>query len=156
MQSTEYEFDADPARIDRQAVWDFMTGHAYWGRWRTRETVERQIDGSWRVVGAYQRSTGDMVGFARAVSDGASLAYLADVYVDPAHRGGGLGVELVRTMIEDSTGAHFRWMLHTGDAHGLYGKFGFVAPDHTYLERPGGAPGTVPAASFTASGMPTA
>jgi GNAT superfamily N-acetyltransferase len=136
-----YDFDDDPVRVDRDVVWDFMTEYAYWGRWRPREIVERQIAGAWRVVGAYDRRTGRMVGFARAVSDGISLAYLADVFVMPAHRGRGVGVGLVRTMVEDGPGAHFRWMLHTGAAHDLYRKFGFAEPDHTYLERPGRAPG---------------
>jgi RimJ/RimL family protein N-acetyltransferase len=77
-----------------------------------------------------------MVGFARAVSDGA-VAYLADVYVLPEHRRTGLGREIVRTMIEDGPGAGFRWMLHTADAHGLYRDFGFMAPSSRYLERPG-------------------
>lgn len=135
-----YEFSDDPSRVDRDAIWTFLTTHAYWGQWRTRDIVERQVSGAWRVVGAYEIATGQMVGFARAVSDGCSLAYLADVFVHPDHRGHKLGVQLVETIIEDGPGAHFRWMLHTGDAQGLYGKFGFVAPDQTYMERPGGPP----------------
>lgn len=135
-----YEFDDDPGRIDRGAVWRFMSEEAYWGGWRTRDVVERQIDASWRVVGGYLVPEGRMVGFARAVSDGESLAYLADVFVDRDHRGKGLGLALVYAMIEEGPGAHFRWMLHTGDAHRLYARAGFRPPDHTYLERPGGAP----------------
>jgi GNAT superfamily N-acetyltransferase len=135
-----YEFSDDPSRVDRDAVWAFLTTHAYWGQWRTRDIVERQIAGAWRVVGAYEITTGQMVGFARAVSDGCSLAYLADVFVHPDHRGHKLGVQLVQTIIEDGPGANFRWMLHTADAHGLYGKFGFTAPDKTYMERAGGPP----------------
>lgn len=131
----DYEFDDDPARIDRGAVWTFLSTEAYWGQWRTREIVDGQITGAWRVVGAYARD-GAMVGFVRAVSDGCSLAYVADVFVDPAHRGHGLGAGLLRTLIEEGPGAHFRWMLHTADAHGLYAKFGFGAPDERYMERP--------------------
>ncbi|GAA2528876.1 GNAT family N-acetyltransferase [Pilimelia columellifera] len=138
--TARYELDADPARIDRDVIWRFMTEHAYWGGWRSRGIVDRQIDASWRVVGCYDRADGAMVGFARAISDGVSLAYLADVFVLPEHRGHGLGVRLVDHMIEGSEGPHFRWMLHTGDAHGLYAKAGFRPPDHTYLERPGRAP----------------
>lgn len=135
-----YEFDDAPGRIDRDVVWHFMSELAYWGGWRSRAVVEAQIDASWRVVGCYHRPSGAMVGFARAVSDGQSLAYLADVFVVPEHRGHRLGVELVDTMIERGPGAHFRWMLHTGDAHGMYAKFGFRPPEPTYLERPGRAP----------------
>jgi GNAT superfamily N-acetyltransferase len=135
-----YEFDDSPDRIDRDVVWGFMSEQAYWGGWRDRDVVERQIDASWRVVGCYTKPGGDMVAFARAVSDGISLAYLADVFVLPEHRGHGLGVALVDEMIERSAGPHFRWMLHTGDAHGLYAKAGFKAPDPTFLERPGRPP----------------
>ncbi|WP_129665054.1 GNAT family N-acetyltransferase [Phytoactinopolyspora endophytica] len=131
-----YEFDDDAARVDRDVVWKFLSEEAYWARWRSRDIVEHQIDGAWRVVGAYHRESGAMVGFARAMSDGASIAYLADVFVESEHRGEGLGVELVAAMIEDGPGVNFRWMLHTVDAHNLYAKFGFAPPDHDrYLER---------------------
>lgn len=135
-----YQLSDHCDRIDRDAVWHFMTEHAPWGRWRTRKMLDQQIDESWRVVGAFDTATDAMVGFARAVSDGISLAYLADVYVHPEHRGHGLGIALVRLMIDDGPGAHFRWMLHTADAHRLYARFGFAEPDKTYLERPGGPP----------------
>jgi GNAT superfamily N-acetyltransferase len=134
-----YEFDDERDRIDLDAVWAFMSDQAYWGRWRSREVIETQVRNSWRLVGVYHRPTGDMIGFGRAVGDGASLAYLADVYVLPEHRGHGLGVELLQFMIEEGPGVHFRWMLHTKDAHGLYAKAGFQAPDVTFLERPGRA-----------------
>ncbi|MFD2422066.1 GNAT family N-acetyltransferase [Amycolatopsis pigmentata] len=133
----DYELDDDPARIDVDVVWRFMSTEAYWGRWRDRAKVERQLAGSWRVVGAYRADTGAMVGFARAVSDGVALAYLADVFVLAEARGGGVGKALIRTMIDEGPGADFRWMLHTADAHGLYRSFGFREPDTTYLERPG-------------------
>jgi GNAT superfamily N-acetyltransferase len=135
-----YEFSDDPDRIDRDSVWRFMVEDADWGKWRTREVVDTQLDRSWRMVGVYERATGTMVGFARAVSDGISMAYLADVYIVVEHRGKGLGLALVRAMIDEGPGAHFRWMLHTYSAHGLYAKAGFVSPDTTFLERRGGAP----------------
>jgi GNAT superfamily N-acetyltransferase len=134
-----YEFDDNPDRINLDAVWDFLSTEAYWHRWRTRADVEKQVAGSWRVVGVYGRD-GAMVGFARALSDGCALAYLSDVYVLAAHRGHGLGRQLLTTMIEDGPGAGFRWMLHTADAHGLYREFGFLEPNESYLERPGGNP----------------
>ena len=149
MPTMDYEYDDDRARIDGDAVWAFMSKHAYWGQWRTREVVDAQIRASWRVVGVFHVPTGAMVGFARAISDGVSLAYLADVYIVEEHRGQGLGEGLVRAMVDDGPGGHFRWMLHTQDAHGLYAKAGFTAADPTYLERPGSAPvtGTPTAAS---------
>lgn len=130
-----YELDDDLARVDREVVFGFLESEAYWGRWRSREVIGRQVDGAWRVVGAYHRETGRLVGFARAVSDGEALAYLADVFVLPEHRGHGLGRALVAHMIDDGPGRDFRWMLHTADAHGLYSEFGFGAPDPTFMER---------------------
>jgi GNAT superfamily N-acetyltransferase len=131
-----YEFDDDPARVDMSAAWAFLSQHAYWGRWRTRADLERQITGSWRVVGCYEASSGAMVGFARAFSDGVGLAYLGDVYVLPEHRGHGLGKRLVEVMIDEGPGADFRWLLHTDDAASLYERFGFAAPTSRVLERP--------------------
>jgi GNAT superfamily N-acetyltransferase len=130
-----YEIDADPARVNVDVVWAFLSTEAYWGRSRNRHDVERQIAGAWRVVGCYHREDG-MVGFARAVSDGVALAYLADVFVLAAHRGRGVGQRLVAAMIDDGPGAEFRWLLHTDDAHDLYRKFGFREPDHMLMERP--------------------
>ena len=133
----EYELDDDPARVDVDALWTFLSTQAYWARWRRRSDVEAQLRSAWRVVAVYDGR--GMVGFARAISDGVALAYLADVYVEERARGDGVGVELVGTMIDGGPGAHMRWMLHTRDAHGLYERFGFGRPDDTYLERP--APG---------------
>jgi GNAT superfamily N-acetyltransferase len=133
----DFELDDDRDRVDVDVVWQFMSTEAYWGRWRDRDMVERQLDGAWRVVGAYRVDTGRMVGFARAISDGVGLAYLADVFVVAEARGHGVGKALVRAMIDDGPGAEFRWMLHTADAHELYRRFGFTEPDSTYLERPG-------------------
>lgn len=123
-------------RVDRDAVWDFLTTQAYWGKWRTREQFERQIDKAWRVVGAYRKTDGGQLGFARAFSDSVGSAYLADVFVLPEARGHGVGKALVRVMVEEGPGRDFRWMLHTNDAHGLYRSFGFAEPDATYMERP--------------------
>ena len=84
------------------------------------------------MVGCYLGA--EQVGFCRAVSDGVALAYLADVYVLPAHRGHALGKRLVQAMVTDGPGAHFRWLLHTADAHDLYRQFGFREPDSSLLE----------------------
>ena len=126
---------ADPALVDVDVVWQFLSTAAYWGRWRAREDVAKQVRGAWRVVGAYA-SGGTMVGFARAFSDGVSTAYLADVFVVPEWRGGGVARQLLAEMIDRGPGREFRWMLHTADAHGLYAEFGFRPPNRSYLERP--------------------
>jgi GNAT superfamily N-acetyltransferase len=128
-----YELDDDPARIDVDAVHAFLT-QSYWAEGRSRETVERLVLEAQRVVGLYHE--GRQVGFCRAVSDDASLTYLADVYVLPEHRGRGLGVELVREMIDNGPYAQRRWLLHTRDAHELYRRFGFGPPNERLMERP--------------------
>jgi GNAT superfamily N-acetyltransferase len=130
-----FELDDDPARIQRDAVWAWLSTEAYWARWRSRADLDAQLDGAWRLVGVYLAESGAQVGFARAVSDGVAFAYLADVYVEEAHRGRGLGKALVRRMIDEGPGRDFRWTLFTGDAHGLYEGFGFAAPDETAMVR---------------------
>jgi predicted N-acetyltransferase YhbS len=131
-----YELDDDPGRIDIDAVHDYLTNHSYWAQGRPRETVERLVREATRVVGVY--ADGRQVGFARAFSDGVALAYLADVYVLPEHRRRGLGVELVREMIENGPLAGVKWILHTRDAHDLYCRFGFGEPSKRMLERRAG------------------
>ena len=137
-----YELSDDPARLDLDAVWAFLSGHAYWGRWCTHADLDAQVAGAWRVVGAYAQD-GAQVVFARAVpcravSDGAGFAYLADVDVHPDHRGHRLGHGLVQTMVDD--GADFRWVLFTRDAHGLYASHGFGEPGEGAMVRPAGGP----------------
>ncbi|MDX6513653.1 MAG: hypothetical protein QOE36_3157 [Gaiellaceae bacterium] len=130
-----FELDDDPARVDVEAVHRFLSTEAYWAKGRPRETVEQLIGSSQRVVGLYRE--GEQVGFARAVTDGVACVYLADVYVLPEHRGMGLGVELVREMVENGPYADRKWLLHTSDAHGLYRKLGFGEPSERVMERRG-------------------
>jgi GNAT superfamily N-acetyltransferase len=127
------ELDDDPNRIDVAAVHDFLSNHAYWAQGRPRETVERTVKEASRVVGLY--ADGRQIGFARAFTDGVAVVYLADVYVLLEHRGRGLGVELVREMIEGSPWADQKWLLHTRDAHELYRRVGFGAPSERVMER---------------------
>jgi GNAT superfamily N-acetyltransferase len=129
------ELDDDPGRIDVGAVHAFISEHSYWGRGRSLELQQRAIRGSACVVGLYL--DGEQIGFARAVSDGATLGYLADVYVLPAHRGQGLGLELVREIVERGPCAQVRWLLHTADAQDLYAKLGFSdgPPMYPLMER---------------------
>ena len=90
-------------------------------------------DASDRIVGLYRE--GRQVGFARAADcDAAGFVYLADVYVLEECRGRGLGVEIVREMIENGPYADRRWVLHTRDMHALYEKFGF-GPSERLMER---------------------
>lgn len=126
--------DDDPARIDVDAVHDYLANESYWAQGRPRHVVQRLVENANRVVGIYDGER--QVGFARAFTDGATLVYLADVYVLDEYRGRGLGVELIREMIDNGPYQNLGWILHTRDAHGLYRKFGFVDPSDRVLERP--------------------
>jgi len=130
-----FELDDDPARVDVAEVHRFLSEDSYWAQGRPRETVERLVHEATRIVGLYDEE-GRQLGFARVVSDGVAVAYLADVYVHPDARGRGLGVELVREAVENGPLAHLSWFLHTENAHGLYERFGFVRPSRKVLERP--------------------
>jgi ribosomal protein S18 acetylase RimI-like enzyme len=127
-----FELDDDPARVDVDELHRFLSTEAYWARGRPRETVARLVREAQRVVGLYR--DGRQVGFCRAFTDGVAVVYLADVYVHPELRGG-LGVELVREMVENGPYADLKWILHTADAHGLYEQFGFGRPDAKVMER---------------------
>jgi len=135
-----YELDDDRERLDLDVVWGYLSADAHWHRWRRREDVELQFRGAWRVVGAYVEGSNELVGFARAVSDGVSDACLADVYVALPYRGQGVGRRLVESMVEEGLGARFRWFLSTRDAHELYASYGFRKPDERVMERPGRFP----------------
>lgn len=127
-----YELDDDRERIDIEAVHRYLSEVSYWAKGRPRETVERLVS-ECRVVGLYK--DGEQVGFCRAATDGVSFVYLADVYVLDEHRGHGLGIELVREMVEHGPYAKLRWLLHTRDMHRLYAKFGFGKPGERLMER---------------------
>jgi GNAT superfamily N-acetyltransferase len=128
-----YELDDDVGRIDRGAVLAFLAT-SYWAAGRTRRLNDELIDRAELVLGLYRGD--DQIGYLRAVSDGHTVAYLADVYVLDGHRGAGLGLALVRFAIEESKLAGVRkWLLHTRDMHPLYRKVGFVPPGERTMER---------------------
>jgi GNAT superfamily N-acetyltransferase len=127
------ELDDDPARVDVDELHRFLSTEAYWALGRPRETVARLVREAQRVVGLYR--DGRQVGFCRAFTDGVAIVYLADVYVHPEFRGRGLGVELVREMVENGPYTDLKWILHTTDAHSLYEQFGFGRPDAKVMER---------------------
>lgn len=130
-----YTISDDPSRVELDAVHAYLSRESYWARGVPRDVVERSIAGS-LPFGLYAPD-GAQAGFARAVSDRATYAYLADVYVLDAHRGRGLGVWLVETVLAhpELSGLR-RWVLFTEDAHGLYERFGFrpCATPERYME----------------------
>jgi len=124
---SDYEISTDRARLDIDVIHGFLTT-SYWSRGVSREVVARSIAGS-LCFGLFH--AGQQVGFARVITDYATLGDLADVFVLPEHRGRGLGVWLVETIMSHPSLQGFRvWRLGTRDAHGLYAKVGFRVPEH--------------------------
>ncbi|MEV6472587.1 GNAT family N-acetyltransferase [Streptomyces sp. NPDC051657] len=120
-----YEIDTDPERLDIALVHHWLSTDAFWALGRSRDLVERSMQGSLNF-GVYGPD-GAQVAYARVVTDRATFAWLCDVYVDPAHRGRGLGVRLA-TAVRDHLAPYElkRILLATLDAHELYAKVGFV------------------------------
>jgi len=128
-----YVISTEPALLDLEVVHGFIS-HSYWGKNIPKPLVERMIRNA-LCFGVYHH--GSQVGFARIISDFATFAYLADVFVLPEHRGRGLSKALIGTIVAhpDLQGLR-RWMLVTLDAHGLYEQFGFrsVANPERHME----------------------
>lgn len=115
----------DRALMDVDLVHHWMSTQSYWARGRPRDVTERAIAGSLNF-GLFAND-GNQVGFCRWVTDGATFAWLCDVFIDRDHRGDGLGMFLVKTAIQHPTASGLRLLLGTGDAHELYRKFGFTS-----------------------------
>ncbi len=119
-----YTVSTDKAQVDRTLIHRFLTT-SYWAEGRSRETVEAAIQGS-LCFGVYCGE--EQVGFARVITDYATFALLADVFVVEAHRGRGLGKRLVETVLSHPELQACSWALFTKDAHALYAPFGFKRP----------------------------
>lgn len=119
----EYEISTDPRRLDVAAIHAFLK-LSYWSPGVPRAILERAIANS-LCFGMYRGS--EQVGFARVVTDRATFAYLADVFVLESHRGQGLSKWLMEVIMShaDLQGLR-RFLLATKDAHGLYRQFGFT------------------------------
>jgi GNAT superfamily N-acetyltransferase len=135
------ELDDDRARVDVSAVHKFLSEESYWAKGRKLAEVTRLVSEAARVIGLYDG--GRQIGFARTVTDGRSIAYLADVYVLDEWRGRGYGAELVRASVNDGPYERVRWVLHT-EAHDFYRAFGFDQPSERLMERqvPARGPGS--------------
>lgn len=117
----------DRGELDVDLIHRFLSEEAYWSRGIPRATVERAIAGS-LCFGGYLEGIGQ-VAFARVTTDGATFGYLADVFVLPSQRGRGFSKQLMdAVMAHPQLQGLRRFMLATGDAHGLYAQYGFTAP----------------------------
>ena len=130
----EFLISTDPARHDLDVIYNFLT-NCYWAKGIPRDVVARSIEHA-LCFGVYDGS-GAQVGFARVVSDFATVAYLGDVFVLESHRGRGLSKWMMECILQHPALQNLRrWILLTRDAHELYRKYGFTAlksPDR-YME----------------------
>jgi N-acetylglutamate synthase-like GNAT family acetyltransferase len=125
-----YEISTDTERLDREVIYRFLAEESYWCPGIPREVVEKSIDNS-LCFGVYKE--GEQVGFARIVTDKATFALVADVFVLAPHRGKGLSKWLMHEVVHhpDLQGLR-RLLLLTSDAHSLYAQFGFTEIGNTW------------------------
>jgi GNAT superfamily N-acetyltransferase len=124
----------DAARLDLPWIHRILSQHSYWAKEIPFEIVRRSVENS-LCFGVYDGAV--QVGFARMITDRATMGYLCDVIIEPSHRGRGLSrllMECIRSHPDLQTLR--RWVLVTADAHGLYEKFGFqrLAAPGAYME----------------------
>ena len=118
-----YTISTDNSMLDMELIHRFLSERSYWARNISRELVERSIANS-LCFGVYDAD--QQVGFARVVTDFATFAYVADVFVIDSHRGRGISKQLMAAIREHGSLLGLRrWHLVTTDAHDLYRQFGF-------------------------------
>ncbi len=113
----------DQSKLDVPFIHAFLAHHSYWSKNIPELVVRKSIEGS-VCFGMYKNDR--QIGFARVITDKATFAYLADVFIDEPLRGKGLAQWMMQFILQHPELQGFRnWMLATRDAHGLYRKFGF-------------------------------
>jgi GNAT superfamily N-acetyltransferase len=132
----DYLISTDRSRLDVELIHEFLSKATYWAVGRKRDVVQRSIENS-LPFGIYKGN--NQIGFARVVTDYATFAWVADVFVLPEYRGRGLSKWLMEIILAHPQLQGFRrWVLATKDAHSLYERFGFI-PLHRperWMERP--------------------
>lgn len=125
----EYLVSTDPSRLDLPWIHGYLTNDAYWSRGISYKVFQTSVENA-LSFGVFHHEK--QVGFGRVISDYATFAYLADIFIDEHYRQRGLGKWLLECMLNfpELQGLR-RWILVTKDAHGLYEQFGFVS-----LKRP--------------------
>ena len=131
----DFVISTDRSRLNIEFIHSFLSTRAYWAIGRSLEVVQRAIENSLNF-GVFDGSK--QVGFARVVTDYATFAWLADVFIIDEYRGRDLGIWLVEVITSHPNLQGFRrWILATRDAHELYRRFGFneIANPQRYMEK---------------------
>jgi GNAT superfamily N-acetyltransferase len=128
-----YLISTDKSKLDLTLIHDFLR-QSYWALNRPLSVVQRSVENS-LCFGVYERE--QQIGFARIISDFATFAYLADVFILATHRGKGLGKWLIECIVtHPRLQGLSRWLLATKDAHGLYAQYDFqpLAAPERFME----------------------
>ncbi|MEP7376478.1 MAG: GNAT family N-acetyltransferase [Chitinophagaceae bacterium] len=129
----DYHISTDPSLLDMDAVYNYLSGESYWAKNIPRDVVEKSIANS-LCFGLYLIKR--QIGFARLVTDKATFAYLADVFILPEYRGKGLSKWLMQVIhAHPELQGLRRWVLGTRDAHSLYEQFGWTVFDEDTSKR---------------------
>jgi GNAT superfamily N-acetyltransferase len=131
----DLQITTDLSRMDFDRVHDWLARKSYWAGRMPRAVFDRALRGSLCFGAINLEAT---VAFARVISDRATFAYVSDVFVDPAHRGVGIGKAVMAAVVAHPELQDLRlWVLATADAHGLYARYGFspLAVPQRYMER---------------------
>lgn len=127
----KYTISTDKTKLNMSVIYNFIA-NSYWAKGIPKSVMQKAIDNS-MCFGVYSAQN-EQIGFARVVTDNATFAYLADVFIIPDLQGNGLSKLLVKTIVEhpELQGLR-RFLLATADAHGLYAQYGFKPIDNQAL-----------------------
>lgn len=127
----EFIISDDKALLIMDVIYGFLE-RSYWANKRPRATTDKAIAGS-VCYGVYH---GDrQVGFARVVTDSATVYYLCDVFIDEDYRGSGIGKKLIETITQSDEYRNLQGMLRTNDAHTLYEQYGFERDEEKFMRK---------------------
>ena len=123
-EANNYTISTDKTLLQIDVIHDYLSRHSYWAAGIPLQTVKRSVDNS-LTFGVYHQQK--QVGYARVITDHATFAYLADVFILPEHRGKGISKSLMKNIMNypELQGLR-RWLLATRDAHSLYAQFGWT------------------------------
>jgi len=128
----EYEISDDKKKLQLNIIHELLIG-TYWAKDRSIQVIEKSVANS-ICYGVYLKD--NMVGFGRVVTDYATMYWVADIVIDEAHRGKGLGKALMNCIEENQDIEGLMGILATRDAHGLYQKYGFMQDPEKFMKKP--------------------
>lgn len=127
-----FVISTDKNRLKRETILRFL-GQSYWANTRSEDRINKSIDSS-ICFGVYHDE--EQIGFARIVTDHATMYWLCDVFIDDDYRGMGIGKKLIETIVDYEELQGLFGVLGTADAHGLYEQYGFIRnPERAMIRR---------------------